>query len=307
MKMKYFLATLMAFYLMNANANPNDTLSVNTQIGEEQLVELYQVYIDSIVQAMNYETGVVTLEDGIAQIHVPQGFKYLNPEQSEYVLTDLWGNPPGDDKSLGMLFLEGDTPLTDSSYVINITYVDDGYVKDSDAKDIDYDELEQTMKQDAASVNAEREAAGYPTIEFIGWATPPHYSSEEKKLYWAQELMFGDSPDHTLNYNIRILGRRGYLELNAIGQMNVLDEVTNNIDPIIESVNFNKGYRYADFNANLDKVAAYGIGGLIAGKVLLKAGILAKLGILLAKFWKVIVLAVVGVATGIRKMFKRES
>jgi uncharacterized membrane-anchored protein len=55
----------------------------------------------------------------------------------------------------------------------------------------------------------------------------------------------------------------------------------------------------------LDKVATVGIGGLIAGKVLAKAGILAKLGILLAKFWKVIVLAIVGLSVGAKRFFSK--
>jgi uncharacterized membrane-anchored protein len=46
-------------------------------------------------------------------------------------------------------------------------------------------------------------------------------------------------------------------------------------------------------------VAAYGIGGLIAGKLLAKAGFFA----LLLKFWKVLALAVVGGAAAVRRFF----
>jgi len=42
---------------------------------------------------------------------------------------------------------------------------------------------------------------------------------------------------------------------------------------------------------------------LIAGKVLAKVGILAKLGLLLAKFWKLILVAVVGAFGAIRRFF----
>ena len=64
--------------------------------------------------------------------------------------------------------------------------------------------------------------AGYEPIELVGWATPPRYDSRTHKLYWAKELKFGDSDENTLNYNIRILGRRGVLVLNAVAGMSQL-------------------------------------------------------------------------------------
>ena len=159
------------------------------------------------------------------------------------------------------------------------------------------------MQEDTENSNEYRVSEGYETIELIGWAASPFYDSEHKKLHWAKELKFGDSDVHTLNYNIRILGRRGYLELNAIGGMSELPLVEESIPYILQSVSFNEGNRYADFNPSMDKVAAYGIGGLIAGKMLLKAGLLAKLGIMLAKFWKIIALGLVALGAGLKKYF----
>ena len=88
--------------------------------------------------------------------------------------------------------------------------------------------------------------------------------------------------------------------------MEVLPDVKGDIVPILASVNFAEGHKYSDFNPDVDAIAAYGIGGLIAGKVLAKAGILAKLGILLAKFWKIIALAVIGLGAGFKKFFSRQ-
>ena len=42
---------------------------------------------------------------------------------------------------------------------------------------------------------------------------------------------------------------------------------------VIAFTNFNEGNRYEDFDPELDKVAAYGIGALVAGKVAAKAGL----------------------------------
>ena len=44
----------------------------------------------------------------------------------------------------------------------------------------------------------------------------------DKKLFWAKRLQFGDQQGETLNYNIRVLGRRGVLDLNVIASMDAL-------------------------------------------------------------------------------------
>lgn len=55
--------------------------------------------------------------------------------------------------------------------------------------------------------------------------------------------------------------------------------------------NFNQGSRYEDFNPDIDQVAAYGIGALVAGKVLAKTGLLAAALIFLKKFGVVFAIA----------------
>ena len=113
---------------------------------------------------------------------------------------------------------------------------------------------------------------GYPAIALVGWATPPRYDATEKKMYWAKELSFGDSGESTLNYNIRILGRRGVLILNAVGSMEQLEDIEKAAPSILATVNFQDGHRYADFDSKTDKVATYGLAALVTGGVLAKGG-----------------------------------
>ena len=260
----------------------------------------YEKYADSIEKTLTYQYGKIVLKNGVATINVPEGYKFLGPEQSKYVLTDLWGNPPND--VLGMLFPEEITPLSEHfTYAIEITYSEEGYIKDNDVEEIDYDELLTEMQKDAREVNPERINQGYEPIELVGWASEPYYDKGNKKLHWAKELRFGDAEINTLNYNIRILGRKGYLNLNAIGDIDILPVFKNNIDDVLESAEFSKGYKYSEFNPDIDEVAAYGIGGLIAGKILAKAGFFA----LLLKFWKIIAVAAIGVFGLLRKRIFR--
>jgi len=264
--------------------------------------EAYVKKIDSINKSFTYQDGIISLQDGLAEIKVPEGYKFLDAKQSSYVLTDLWGNPPSE--VLGMLFPKNVDPISDNfSYAVEITYSDEGYIEDDDAKDIDYNDLLEEMQNDTEAANEERVSLGYPTMDLIGWASTPFYDEVNKKLHWAKELKFQGEDINTLNYNIRVLGRKGFLNLNAIGTIDVLPEFKNDVDEILNSVSFTEGNTYADFNPEYDKVAAYGIGGLIAGKLLAKAGVFA----VILKFWKFIAIGAVGLFSAFKnKIFGRK-
>jgi len=84
------------------------------------------------------------------------------------------------------------------------------------ANDIDYDEMLVEMKKDTKASSDARVEQGYETIELVGWAAKPFYDANERKLHWAKELRFGTQEMSTLNYDIRVLGRRGVLVLSFI-------------------------------------------------------------------------------------------
>ncbi|TYZ06805.1 DUF2167 domain-containing protein [Hymenobacter lutimineralis] len=260
-------------------------------------VDREKAYVDSVHATLHYQTGHIVLPDNLGTLDVPKGFRFLDAEQSNYVLTKLWGNPEGG--SLGMLLPDDRGPLSDNNWAFDIEYDPSGYVEDDDAADIDYDDLLKEMQDDTEAANAEREEAGFGRVLLIGWAAKPYYDPKLNVLHWAKELRFSGTSETTLNYNVRLLGRKGVLNLNAIGSMPQLPEIRRTIPSIIKSVAFAKGQQYADFNPSIDEVAAYGIGGLVAGKVLAKVGALA----LFAKFWKVILALVAGGWTAIRRFF----
>lgn len=287
--MKFLFTSLLLCVAIITFGQENDELS-------QEEIEAFQKSIDSINNSFTYEYGKISLQNGIAEIDVPKGYKFLNAKQSNYVLTDLWGNPPSE--VLGMLFPEHISPVSDNfTYAVEITYSNDGYIDDEDAKDLDYDDLLEEMQDDTNEVNPERKKLGYPEIQLVGWAAKPYYDETNKKLHWAKELSFEGEEINTLNYNIRVLGRKGYLNLNAIGTIDILPEFNKDVDEILNSVHFTSGNKYADFNPDIDEVAAYGIGGLIAGKLLAKAGFFA----LLLKFWKFIAIGAVGLFSVFKK------
>jgi uncharacterized membrane-anchored protein len=71
-------------------------------------------------------------------------------------------------------------------------------------------------------------------------------------------------------------------------------------------VDFDPGQRYADFNPSTDKLAAYGIAALVAGGIAAKAGLFAKLGVILLAAKKFIILVVAAIGAGIKKLFGRK-
>lgn len=262
-----------------------------------QEIDSNQVMVSMIENSLKYETGTIELPEGNATMNIPKGFRFLNKEQSMYVLTELWGNPP-DSSVMGMLVLEKGGIF--DSWVFTVSYDPMGYVKDDDAQDIDYDELLKEQQKDFQDENPERIQQGYQPIEFIGWAEKPYYDTDKKILHWAKELRFGDDSVNTLNYNLRILGRKGVFMLNAIATIQDLNDVNANLNTVLESVTFKEGSTYADFNPEIDDVAAWTIGGLVAGKILAKVGFFA----VLLKFWKIIGIAIIGGASAFWKFIK---
>lgn len=245
--------------------------------------------IQKKIKDLKFQTGKIAIGDKLATITVPKGFKFLDAKQSQFVLHEVWGNPQ-DDSILGMLFKADQSPISDNfTYALTYSFSDDGYVSDSDANEIDYEDLLKTMKEDIQEANEERKKEGYSTLELVGWASKPFYDAGSKKLHWAKEIKFEGSEVNTLNYNIRVLGKRGVLVLNAISDIGNLKYVEKDIPAIVASTEFIEGEKYSDYLPGVDKLAAYGIGGLIAGKVLAKAGFFA----LILKFWKVIAIGVV--------------
>lgn len=249
-----------------------------------------QKQMDSIENSFKYEYGTISLKNGVGTIEIPKGFKFLDETQAKRVLVDLWGNPDSDNISLGLIFPEKTGILDSDSYVFNVQYDEIGYVEDDDADDIDYDDLLKELKDETAEANKIRQKEGYETVSIIGWAAPPYYDKERKILHWAKEIKFGQDSINTLNYNIRILGRKGVLVLNAIASKEALPLVQKDINKVLNIVKFNDGYKYDDFDSSVDSVAAWTIGGLVAGKVLTKVGFFA----IIAKFGKIIVVALLG-------------
>jgi len=252
---------------------------------------------------LSYKTGAVQLPGGMATITLPESFRYLGEQDSRKVLV-AWGNPPESAQGvLGMLVPSDASPLSEEGWAIVITYDEDGYVNDEDARTLDYHKMLAEMQEQTTENNEARAKEGFEPITLVGWAEPPHYDAKAHKLYWAKELKFGSSVDHTLNYSIRILGRRGVLVLNAVSSIDQLETVKKGTPGVLAAVEFNEGHRYADYLPGTDKAAAYGIGGLILGATAAKAGFFKLIWVALLASKKLVLAGIVALGAFLKKIF----
>ncbi|WP_109126552.1 DUF2167 domain-containing protein [Dyella sp. C11] len=266
---------------------------------------------EEFIASLHPKTGTVALPGAKATLKLADGYSFLPAKDAQRVLTEAWNNPPDSDV-LGIILPDTDphTLFDEDNWAVVVTFVDEGYVSDADAAEIDYDDMLKDMQEATRDENPDRVRRGYPAVELVGWAEPPHYDAATHKLFWARDLKFksadGSDDGHTLNYAIRVLGRKGYLSLNAVAHIDQLAKVRADMPKVVAMAEFDDGERYADYNASTDKVAAYGIAALVAGGIAAKAGLLTKLGLMLLALKKFIVVGLVAIGAAIARLFKRK-
>jgi uncharacterized membrane-anchored protein len=254
---------------------------------------------------LHYRTGEIVLPNKVATLHLNSDYRYLDPKETEKLLV-AWGNPPDAAKDTeGAVVPTAVDPFEDQGWAVVLSYMDDGHVDDSDARKIDYKDLMSDMKKSTREDNEEREKAGYGKVDLVGWATEPRYDAGTHKMYWAKELDFGGA-QHTLNYDVRVLGREGVLSMNAVAGMNQLNSIQRDMISLQGLADFNSGYRYEEYNKSTDKLAAYGLGALVAGGVAAKLGLFAKLFAVILAAKKLIIAGVVAIGGVFARLFKRK-
>jgi uncharacterized membrane-anchored protein len=249
--------------------------------------------IEQVVKSLNPQRGKFPIPEASATLDLGETYDFYDKADARKILVDIWRNPPTSaDNVLGLVMPAGASPLSDSWGAV-VTYEDTGFVSDDDAEDVDYGELLNKMQEGEAESNERRKSQGYPAIHLAGWAEAPKYDAATHSVVWAQDLAFDETPVHTLNYDVRTLGRKGVLSINFISGLNQLPSIREAAKTFTTHAAFDAGARYTDFDASTDKEAEYGIGGLVAAGV--GVAVAKKLGFLaiLLKFIKPILFAVV--------------
>lgn len=260
------LPALLLFTAGIAFGQQKERTSATRPASAEEREAAYRNHVLKVLEGVRYREGVQELPGGIAELHLPEGFRYLDPEDSRKVVVDLWGNPPGGATDLlGMILPAGEHLAVSNSWTIVLSYDATGHVADEDAGEIDYADLLEQLKLGSRRSSAARRAAGFETMELSGWAVDPRYDARQKVLVWAKRFKTDAHAEETLNYDVRILGRLGVLSLNAISGMNRVADIENASPAIVSMLRFNEGHRYSEFDPATDRQAAFSLAGLVLG------------------------------------------
>jgi len=180
------------------------------------------------------------------------------------------------------MFIKGE------GYSIYIDYINEGYTSLEDWNDVDPKRLLEEMK-----LNAKED------VENITWLIEPKIFKETNVTY-SYKVEWINTED-SIESRILTLGRNGHNDISLVASLKNFSatELEDFAIEFANTIKFNDGFKYADYKTG-DKVAALGIGGLVAGtlglKALAKLGIFAKLLPFLKSFWWIILFPLVFIA-----------
>jgi len=239
------------------------------------------------------------LGDNLARIDIPEGYVFAGGDETRKFM-EMTGNPPsGREVGVIMPAAEG------KNWFLLFEYDEVGYVKDDEKDKIDADAILESVREGTEASNEERKKLGGGEIHVTGWFETPHYDSKSHNLVWAIEAKGAVDTDRSVNYDVRLLGRKGYVSATLVTDPSSLHADLPHVQTLLSGFSFQEGKRYADWVSG-DKVAEYGLTALIAGgagAAAVKLGLFAYLGKLLAKGGKLIVVGLAGLGAGIKKMF----
>ncbi|UHQ19035.1 DUF2167 domain-containing protein [Lysobacter sp. KIS68-7] len=233
-----------------------------------------------------------------ATVEVPVGYKFLGPVGAKE-FNRLTQNPdPGMDEYL--------LAKQDNQWIAFFSFSDVGYVKDEDK--LDADDLLKSTTEGTEVSNKERKENGWPTLHVTGWAFKPQYDKDLKSLEWAIRLKGEGQSEESINYNTRLLGRRGVIEVLVLTSPQDLQASVVDFKTKLPGFAFNPGEKYAEFRDG-DRIAEYGLAALVTGgaaAMAAKKGLFGVIGLFLLKTWKLALIGIVAVGAIVMKLFLKK-
>jgi uncharacterized membrane-anchored protein len=232
----------------------------------------------------------------VAEIQIPAGYQ-LTDREGAAVWAELTQNVANPDR-LGVMMPTG----KNENWFIVFTYDDSGHVKDEDKSQLDAAAILASLRAGNDEANKMRRSKGWDELAIVGWINPPAYEESTHHLVWA--IRGQSHGEEIANYNTRILGRTGVMSANLVVDPQDMERVVATSRKVLEGFEFASGNKYAEWRSG-DKIAAYGLTGLITGAAAVgaaKTGLLAKLALVLAKAGKAIVIGVAALAAGLWKI-----
>ncbi len=264
--------------------------SINAQEPEpspadQAAAEAFQNFINSL----EWKTSGKGSLGARAEIQVPAGYRFTGGPGT-IKLMEAYGNLTNG-QELGYISPD------DMSWFAVFEFDDCGYVKDDEKDKLDPDAILKQLQEGQKAANSEIAKRGMSTLEVVGWHTPPFYNTTTKNLEWAIRLRSSDGGE-TINYKTKLLGRRGVMDVVLVCDETEMPTIVPEYQKLLTGFAFKPEETYASFKQG-DKIAEYGLTGLIVGGGILVA---AKSG-LLAKLWKPIAIGLLAIGALIKRIF----
>jgi len=244
------------------------------------------------MRALQWVKGPTSVEvAGNATLKVPEGYVFLDAKETTKFLTLT------ENLGSGKEVLVGPEDLSWSAY---LEFDDGGYVKDDEK--IDAPALLKSLKEANEEGNEERKRRGWASLTLTGWASPPAYNKETRRLEWA--TMLRTDQGDTANFFTKVLGRRGNTSIVMASDPAGLAEAQKALAGVLDGFEYKPGERYAEWVPG-DKVAEYGLAALVLGgaaAIATKKGLWAVIVGFLVKGWKLVAIAVAGAGAWLRKL-----
>jgi len=234
-----------------------------------------------------------------AEVDLPAGYLFADAAGAQKLM-QMNGNPTSG-QEMGLITPEAE----DQSWFIVFEWAEAGFIKDDDKDEIDADALLDSIKEGTEAANEQRKEMGAAPMHVLGWNEKPHYDETTHNLVWAINGKSDGDADGVVNYDVRLLGRRGYMSATLVADPGEMAAGKPEVHKLLAAYSFKSGERYAEFKQG-DKVAEYGLAALVvggAGAAAAKLGLFAKLGKLLAKGGKLILIGLAAVAAWIKRLF----
>jgi uncharacterized membrane-anchored protein len=191
----------------------------------------------------------------------------------------------------------------DQDWFMLFEYQPVGFVKDDDKDQIDKDAILEGIRKGTEEANDVRKRKGIPALHVEGWFEEPHYDAASHNLVWALKAR-NDKGEEVVNYNVRLLGRHGYMSITLVDEPAKLAMSRPEVEKVLSGFSYKTGRSYAEFVPG-DKVAEYGLVALVAGgagAAAVKLGLFQVFFKMLAKGGKAVVLLVVAALAAAKKV-----
>ncbi len=242
-----------------------------------------------LVQSIDWKIEGEGTLGSVANLHVPSGYRFTGTGGT-VKLMEAFGNLTSGTE-LGYV-----SPLNMDWFAV-FEFDDVGYVKDDEKDKLDPDAILEQLKEGQQQANKQLAERRMATLEVLGWQTPPFYNPATNNLEWAIRLR-SQGGGETINYKTKLLGRRGVMDVVLVCSEEELATVIPEYQKLLTGFTYQKEESYASFTSG-DKIAKYGLTGLIVGGGLLVA---AKSG-LLGKLLKPIIIGVIAIGAFLKRIF----